>query len=78
MRGNENESVGSSLKGGNNLGTRVAFGVLLSAPRGGGARFSRPIMLLFTKLFCHHVLFGDPVAGVISNGSEPPLSKTQI
>lgn len=64
--------------GGSNLGTRLVFGVSLSAPRGGGAWFSRPIMLLFTKLFCHHFPFCDPVAGVISNGAEPILSKSQI
>lgn len=60
--------------GGNNLGTGLVFGVSLSAPRGGGAGFSRPIMLLFTKLFCHHFPFRDPVVGVISHGTEPALS----
>lgn len=64
--------------GGNNLGTRLVFGVSLGSPRGGGAWFSGPITLLFTKLFCRRVPFGDPFAGAISNSAEPPLSKTQI
>lgn len=81
-KGNENESVVYSLGGwgGNNLCTWLVFGVSPNSPGGGGggARFSRPIMLLFTKLFCRLVPFADPAAGAISNSTERPLSKAHL
>lgn len=61
LKGRKEETrinVLAPASGGSNLGARFVFGVSLSSPRGRGAWFSRPIMLLFTKLFCHRVPFG--------------------
>lgn len=64
--------------GGNNFSAWHVFGVSLSAPTGVGAWFSEPIMLLFTKLFCRRVPFGDPFAGSIANSLSCPKHKSDM